>query len=896
MTKITLVLRQLSADRGPALLLAAILATGAFLGAAIPLWMDTRLDQTLDRLVATAGRQSELALRTNFDGGANDARTAIPSLRHGEPEVAAVYDDGRWSAAVGQGNVLSTNGVPTPQRQPLVVDVRMPDDLTDKVRLVDGRPPGRPAYPPPLPFGAPEIPEEGPFVEVVAVAEVADALGIHVGDELIVRRRDAASTVIGLGTRWPRNHLGVRLTGLVEPLDPADPFWSDSPDGLTPAFDRGADSTTVRGALLTDPEVMAPFVASTRTMVAAEWHMDVVPGALDANRVEPVTTAIRRIEAATSWRTSFDDLLADYEASRAGAEQVSALGVASLAGLVIALLLMAIRLVAERRTDAMTLTRARGGRDGVLGRLLGAEALIVAVPSVVGAAASATWLLPASAGLLPYALPTFLLLVTVIGLPITGILLARRGANVRPEQAALRPSPRRLVLEAGVVVFALAGLWLLAGRDGATPGGVDPVISFAPLLAAAAAGILTFRLVPFAVAAGVRWFSRRRGATAFLATTRAARSPNHAVLPVIAVLAAVGVAAFGSTVQSTVERAQEMSSWDAVKADAAVETTTLRVRAEDLPRLLPEATAVAAGYALPDQRATDADGRQVAIDLLAVDAPAWKAVNAAAPAAVEPVTTLATASAADGTVPGVLVGGADGLEVGDRLAVNVRGTDLTVQVMERVSDFPGTAGASALILPAAAVAGGFGLPWPTVVYVAGDLSTGELADALGVRADQVTLRSDALERADADPILDATVDVFRFALVMATLLAAVAVVLGLLLTARSRSYALSILSTLGLTSRQAGTLVAVEVVPTSVAAAAIGVGVGIGIGAISTRALDLSGLTGLLISGDDVVLDVAGTALAAAAVLAVVLAAVTVAVIVNRRARLGSVLRAGDPR
>ncbi|MGH9248649.1 MAG: hypothetical protein ACRD0W_03915, partial [Acidimicrobiales bacterium] len=652
MRRITLVLRQISADRAPALLLAAVLMTGAFLGAAMPRWVDARLDETLDGLVETAGRQSELALRTNFAGGANDARTEIPSVRHGEPEMAAVYDKGRWSAAVGQGDVESTNGVPTPNRQPLVVDVRMPDDLADTVRLVDGRLPAEPDYPPPLEFGAPEVPEESPVVEVVAVAEVADALGIQVGDQLIVHRRDAASTIIGLGTRWPRNYLGVRLTGLVEPAEPADLFWSDSPEGLTPAFERGADTTTVRGTLLTDPDVMAPFVASTQTTLAAEWHMDVVPGALDANRVDPVATSILRIEQDTSWRTSFDDLLADYSASRAGAEQVSALGIASLAGLVVALLLMAIRLVAERRTDAMVLTRARGGRDLVLGQLLLAEAVLIAVPPVVVGAAAAALLLPASVGLLPNALPVVLLMVTVVGLPATGILLARRGTNDRPEQEALRPSPRRLVLEAGVVVFALAGLWLLAGREGAAPGGVDPVVSFAPVLAATAAGLLTFRLVPFVVAAVVRWLSRGRGATPFLAATRVARSPNHAVLPVIAVLVAVGIAAFGSTVQSTVQRAQEMSSWDAVKADAAVETSTLRVLAEDLPDLLPGATAVAAGYAVPAQRVTNADGREVGIDLLVVDVPAWERVNAAAPAAVEPVSTLATATPADGAVPG----------------------------------------------------------------------------------------------------------------------------------------------------------------------------------------------------------------------------------------------------
>jgi hypothetical protein len=51
MRKITLVLRQISADRAPALVLAAVLITGAFVGAAMPRWIDARLDVTLDRLV-----------------------------------------------------------------------------------------------------------------------------------------------------------------------------------------------------------------------------------------------------------------------------------------------------------------------------------------------------------------------------------------------------------------------------------------------------------------------------------------------------------------------------------------------------------------------------------------------------------------------------------------------------------------------------------------------------------------------------------------------------------------------------------------------------------------------------------------------------------------------------
>jgi putative ABC transport system permease protein len=156
------------------------------------------------------------------------------------------------------------------------------------------------------------------------------------------------------------------------------------------------------------------------------------------------------------------------------------------------------------------------------------------------------------------------------------------------------------------------------------------------------------------------------------------------------------------------------------------------------------------------------------------------------------------------------------------------------------------------------------------------------------------LRSEALESADTDPVIDATIDVFRVALLSAALLAATAAVLGLLITQRTRSYTLSILRTLGLTPRQAGAVVALDVVPTMVAAAVVGAVVGLGVGIVSSDAMDLSGLSGLVVTREDLVLDIADTALAAGAVLLVVLIAVTVTVILNRRDRLGAVLRVGD--
>jgi hypothetical protein len=234
-SKTRLVLRQLAADPAPAIVLAVVLTVGAFLGAALPSWVETRLDATLRQLIEVSGRRSELLLRTTFDGSLFDARNAIQTIQADQPDVAAVYDRGRWSAAVGDGDVLSNNGMPVPDLQPLVVDVRAPDSLEGKVRLVTGRFPRERDFPPPLPFGEPESPADSPLVDVVAVPEVVEALGLQIGDQLIVRRQDLVSKTEGIQqTRWSRRHLGVQLVGIVEPVDRADRFWSDAPTTLQP--------------------------------------------------------------------------------------------------------------------------------------------------------------------------------------------------------------------------------------------------------------------------------------------------------------------------------------------------------------------------------------------------------------------------------------------------------------------------------------------------------------------------------------------------------------------------------------------------------------------------------------------------------------------------------------
>lgn len=225
--------------------------------------------------------------------------------------------------------------------------------------------------------------------------------------------------------------------------------------------------------------------------------------------------------------------------------------------------------------------------------------------------------------------------------------------------------------------------------------------------------------------------------------------------------------------------------------------------------------------------------------------------------------------------------------------MTIRGHEFTVRLVDRVESFAGAPGGTTVVVPLDDLGvseSELGLRWPNVVFLAGPVADVDLESVLG---GDVVRRADVLAAID-DPMLETTLTIFQVAVLAAAALAALAAVLGLQVTARSRSYALSVLRTLGLPSRSTAALIAAEVVPVSIVAAAVGSAVGLGLAIVAGQAIDLAALTGLLDAGGPVIPDISGTALAAAGVVAFVIAAVCIAVAANRRARLGSVLRAGE--
>jgi len=896
LSNLGLVLRQIRTDLSLVVVLVLILGAGAFLGTAAPVWVGDRMDTALNEAVAAEVSQAGLTQRGRFGvppesptfdrfvSELAELNAELVRVRNQAPELLAAFGDGRWTLNLSAGHVLSIDGV-TPEPSLLLrAGLWLPRDMQTHLDVVDGELPGEQvALDDPGPDGAPS----SPHFEVAATADIADALQLNVGDELVVARADPQAGGGG--------ELSMRLTGIVVPSDGSTMVWDEAPQTQRPYISPPGNPPTIHeGTLIADPRVAEKLVAwaaaNQRPLASftTQWRLDVDPDQLSAGEVEILVESIRRLRTSSLWGTSLDSLLGDYQASRTSAEQAAGLGVGSLSGLIITVQLLALWLLADRRAAALNLARVRGARDRVLARGLAIEAFIIGSAGIgVGTLAAALTLGAA------WPVAVVLLLVTVVGLPLIGTRLAHQVASDRPESIALRPSARRLAAEAGLLVVAGAALWLLANRPADSGGGVDPVVSFTPLLVAAAVGVLVFRLLPYPVALVARALGPLRGATSFLSVTRAVRTPSYVVLPVVAVLIAVGVAAFGGSIRTTADFAQESTAWREVTAEVAVTTDTLRTSPNDLGAVVPEASSIAVGYVMRSVVATNERDEQFRVDVLVVDVPSWQQVVADAPVPIEPIATLA-AGTGDEAAPAVVKGRIDSARRGEDITLGIRGLEVTATLLGSVDSFAGAPPQTTVVLPLDSLGeppSELGLIWPNVIYMGGPVSGLNLAERLDGEA---VYRADVVAAIDDDAMLTSTLTVFQAAAVTAALLAAAAAVLGLQVAARSRMYALSVLRTLGLPARSIATLIVAEVVPASIVAAVVGAVVGLGVAVVVSEAIDLSAQTDLLDAGVAVVPDVSGTTLAAAAVVAVVLLAVVVAVAVNRRARLGAVLRAGE--
>ncbi|MFC0714877.1 hypothetical protein [Cellulomonas biazotea] len=904
--------RRARADLWPLLVTALVVALLVGLTDAVPRLLTRQADTAVRTAVEEADPAADLVVTSRYGAGGSDPAAPATETTIGVDDVARQIDAGlppSLAAVLGAPVAtasstqlaVSTPGLPTGG---LLWMTYLWAGQEPAVRWLDGVAPGRPG-----PDGA---------VQLALSDTVARSLDVRAGGTLAVRTAD--------GTAVP-----VLVTGVFSADDPQDRVWTERPEILEPrVYGPSTGRTTVVGALLSSASLPAARAALEPDGVTRTFRLPVDPQALDHAGSGDLVRQVAALEASPESLTvpgpdvrvtSRLDLLLTQVGARVGATWSQAVvvltGLASGAALV---LLVAADLLARRRTTALRTVRARGRS---LARIAGAAAAESAVVVAVGAAVGLVLGALVAPGTVTW--PWVLVVVTVGALapPAFAATTARQGDarrvptdRHRRRLAQRVRTVRKVSLEAALLVLAVGATAALLRRGVVSLSGpADLVLASAPVLVAAAGGLLLWRGVPPLVGVALGAARRSRTAGPLLAMARA--RTTGAVLPFVALVVLTTLVALCAALAGTARAGQVDGAWDAVGADVVVRTTSPDASLEDVAAALTAADgvdAVAVGRAQDERQLFGVRGVD-SVRVLVVDPVRYADLLARTPfGAADQLTTLADASAdartrtAPGPLPALVPAGLLGAEP------SLRWGDVTVD-LEPVGEVP--------TLPAQQPASAS----PTVVVDRAAL-TSVVTALVEVRAERTTSRpagtahtavdpdtvwavgpgaataarsaastvgAEDLSRAQwladrrSDPLGSGLVGLVVLAAAVCAALASTVVVLDAAASAPGRARSLATARVLGLRGRAAGRVAAGELLPPPVVAAAGGVVIGVLLVGALAGPLALRLVTG---QAADPVVEPAWWAVAPVALLAVtVLVVVAVESSARRRERLGQVLR-----
>jgi putative ABC transport system permease protein len=741
----------------------------------------------------------------------------------------------------------------------------------------------------------PATPQESTSAEIAVSTDVAAQMGLRLG------------TVLKVAGPHTEAELAALVVGIFDPVDRSARLWDDAPQMLTPAPGIGDEVPPVAIAV-TDP-VGLRLGANRLADLTYRWRYRIDERRLDASMLDEVIDAVyetqRNPAGLTTTSTSLGQVLARFGDELRSARALLAVAQAGLLSTLLGLVALAARLSAQRRREEFALLRARGaGLAAIGGRVLGES--VVVLPAAVAAG----WLLGRLAPGRPPGTGWLLLVVgglTVLAVPALAMAGQRRlsVAVRRRDLVSGRPSPRRLTAELSVLGLAALGVVLLRRRGLPDSGSVDPYLVCVPVLLAAGGALVALRVGPLPLRSAGRLAAQARGAVAFLGLARAGRGGPVVGGPLAVLVVAVSTGVFCSVVISTVDTARDRASALTIPAEAQL--TGFRFAPETAAQLAaaPGVTAVTPMVDYPGT-SVRAGGRSEFVRFVVVEPHTfWRVagrggVGAAIPAALAGARPGGPAAVVSTDVAALFPGG---------------GTAET-----RLGRFPFTIAATADTFPGLGVGGRFVvLPWPAVpalrsgplapnrFLLAGrgfDVDTlreigdggqrryAETPAAAPAQPTEVTTRAElraGMERTGANELLTYG---FIVGTAGAAALALLAIGFAVLAEARARGQALSRLRTMGLSGRQSRILLVYELVPLVGAAVLAGALVGVGLPRLLGPALGLDRFT----AGGPATVHF--DPLLVAGLLALVAVALAVALVledaVNRRMRLGEVLRLGE--
>lgn len=581
-------------------------------------------------------------------------------------------------------------------------------------------------------------------------------------------------------------------------------------------------------------------------------------------------------------------LFALFHGRRLAAAAVESFGVAALLAVELASVFAAARLVAARRTATVTLQRARGASRRQAAAPLVAESVLVIVPVTVlgrlvggaGGADGQLWPSLLVAAFAVAAIPTTVL--------VTAELAAASGDRGRHGGVRVLSKAKRRTAEGVLAALAIAGVVSLRSRGVAgtvADGSVDPVLATVPVLLGMLVAVLAVKAVPPTTTGAVRLAGRGRSAAVWLGLAGAAqRGQTRAVALTVLVLTLAG-AVFGGVVVKTLDRGQAAAA-GRLGADAVVHAPTLT--ADVLNRLKAMPGVRMEPVMAVDRSTVDDDGGQHVIRFVGVG----PGLVPGLPAGADPdgsVPVLASPAAArnypDGTFTVSLLAKEVDFRISGTLPADPGGP------VRAALDDPSVA---YVVLPAAELRADAGVSTPTAAALYGPVSSARIRAALADVAPyttQIEVRSEQLAAMRSDGLSRSLAGVFEVCTGLSAAFAVLVIVLELAGTARERGRTISFLRTMGLPSRSAAVITAVQLVPTAMAAALSGALLGAALPWLLGPALDMTAFT----DGypPPIRVDMTSTALLGLALLAVVAIAAAAEALLSRRRRVSEVLRLG---
>jgi putative ABC transport system permease protein len=884
-------LRRRFGTRPAASILVAVIATATVLGAAvIPRLIEQQATAELTfqlQSIGVIGRSLQGASSLPEDWAAAPSPNADQLFN----DLQSSFDDGRSAMpqplrrAVGTPSwILQTPAVPSDQvgGAARTVGLRLTADRSylKRIRIVQGTAP------------AVWSQSESTQSEQSATTPVDVILSVQAATRLKI----TSGEVIGTDEEGGVPQRLYRVTGLFEPRDPGDDYWTENPSLLpttTMVPEHGAPYLTA--AAYVDPQTVGRIAytfADARISMYYPLSATGLDGA-DAGRLQSELSAVKTTGIPLSdSRFSMSIVTRSDQAAQTAVDRdallagLLALLAAAPLGVVLAVLVLGVQVVVRSRRTDLLLASARGGSDLQLRGAMAIEGALLSVPAAIVVMVIATLVIHVRPQPIGVILPALVALAPPALFAALAVTRERAGVIGRT-LGALRP-----VAEMAVVLLAALSLFLLVRRGLAQATiavGVDPLLSVAPLLLAVSAGIIVVRGFPLLMRTARGAAARSRGLPAFIGSIQLSRAPTIGLAGVLALVVGVSVSLFSTVLLTTFDAGIQSAASESVGADARIDAAAITPGQES-----------AVGH-LGGVR-----------DTAGLDYLSSLAVEKASIA--DPVTLILAETRPLGSMRALPSGLT--AEVGGRVPVVVSSDLLHALGAQRTLTLGGVKLRVTGSLPAESGLG------PTVDWVIADssfakrFSTAFTPETLLIRADHerlpllqaplehamgadkpnsgttvLTVPTATAERHD-EPAVRGVVTGLILGAALSVLLCATALVLSTVAAGAARGRTSGILRTLGMPRRRLRTLIAWELVPVAVVTLVAGTVLGIALPFVVASAVDLRVFTGSLGRAVPVIDPV--LLLAVLAGFAVVVAASgLVAVLVSGRANPSSTLKMG---